>query len=117
METQRLVIPRHRTNVTDLKVNDMETQHTELVWQRLESIATVSGLSTEKLTLLDLRRNQPISISGTGLDIWNCIDGIKSEREIIMILSRKYGISYYQISEGVKSYLRNLASMDLINRM
>ncbi|WP_416352002.1 PqqD family protein [Subtercola sp. RTI3] len=56
----------------------------------------------------------PVILEGTGLEIWLCVDGVKSNFDIARTMSVKFGASPDDVMEDVIAFLGDLYARGLI---
>ena len=84
------------------------------VWRRSGSAAYVE--SDERVVVLDLDRldRQPFVFQGSAAQIWACLDGDRTEAEVVADLAEAYAVSTDLVLADVRQFLYRLADLGLI---
>ncbi|WP_151084287.1 PqqD family protein [Nocardioides cynanchi] len=84
------------------------------VWRRSGSAAYVE--SDERVVVLDLDHldHQPYVFEGSAAQIWACLDGDRTEVEIVADLAEAFGAPVEQVAPDVRAFIDRLADLSLI---
>jgi hypothetical protein len=84
------------------------------VWRRSASAAYVE--SDERVVVLDLDHLdlQPFVFEGTAAQVWACLDGDRSETEIVDDLAEAYEVAPEVVRDGVREFIERLRDLGLI---
>jgi pyrroloquinoline quinone biosynthesis protein D len=86
------------------------------VWRRSASAAYVE--SDERVVVLDLDHLdlQPYVFEGSAAQIWACLDGDRTEAEVVTDLAEAFGVPADQVAHDVRGFIDRLADLGLIVR-
>lgn len=84
------------------------------VWRRATSAAYVE--SDQRVVVLDLDHldRQPYVFEGTASQVWTCVDGDRSETEIVADLAEAYDVPPGVVLADVRQFIDTLADLGLI---
>jgi hypothetical protein len=84
------------------------------VWRRSGSAAYVE--SDERVVVLDLDHldGQPFVFEGSAVQIWACLDGDRTESEVVADLAEAFGAPIEQVAPDVRGFIDRLAGLGLI---
>jgi hypothetical protein len=84
------------------------------VWRRSGSAAYVE--SDERVVVLDLDHldRQPYVFEGSAAQIWACLDGDRTEAEVVADLAGAFGAPVEQIAPDVRGFVDRLAALGII---
>jgi hypothetical protein len=88
----------------------------DTVWRRSASAAYVE--SDERVVVLDLDHLelQPYVFEGSAAQIWACLDGDRTEAEVVTDLADAFGVPNHQVAHDVRGFIDRLAGLGLIVR-
>jgi hypothetical protein len=86
------------------------------VWRRSASAAYVE--SDDRVVVLDLDHLdlQPFVFEGSAAQVWACLDGDRSETEIVDDLAEAYEVPREVVLDGVREFIGRLRDLGLIVR-
>jgi Coenzyme PQQ synthesis protein D (PqqD) len=86
------------------------------VWRRSASAAYVG--SDDRVVVLDLEHLdlQPYVFEGSAAQVWACLDGERTESEIVDDLAEAYAEPRDVVLDGVREFLGRLRGLGLIVR-
>ena len=86
----------------------------ETVWRRVEHAAYVD--SDERVVVLDLDHLDlpPYVFEGTAAEIWACLDGDRTESEIIDDLAEAYDVEAAVVAVDVRQFVDRLRDLGLV---
>jgi hypothetical protein len=84
------------------------------VWRHAARAAYVE--SDERVVVLDLDRldRQPVVFEGSAAQIWACLDGDRTEVEVVADLAEAFGVPVEQIAPDIRAFIDQLAGLGLI---
>jgi hypothetical protein len=85
-----------------------------IVWRRAPTTAYVG--SPERAVVLDLTRlgGAPYVFEGSAARIWACVDGERTEAEIVDELARSHGLRADAVGRDVRDFLDRLDDLGLV---
>jgi hypothetical protein len=86
----------------------------ETLWRRVEHAAYVD--SGERVVVLDLDHLDlpPYVFEGTAAEIWACLDGDRTEAEVIDDLADAHALPVEAVADDVAGFIRRLQSLGLV---
>ena len=86
----------------------------ETVWRRVEHAAYVD--SGERVVVVDLDHLDlpPYVFEGTAAEIWACLDGDRTESEIIDDLAEAYQVEAAVVAGDVRQFVDRLRELGLV---
>ncbi len=86
------------------------------VWRRASSTAYVE--SPDRVVVVDLDHLDlpPYVFEGSAAQVWACLDGERSESEIVTDLAEAYGVPVEVVSDDVRDFVDRLRDLGLIVR-
>lgn len=87
---------------------------TEQVWRVSEDAAFVHSADGERVAVLHLEQQVPVILVGTAASVWNALDGVRTETELIECLAREYAIEAGAIADDVVGLIRSLSNAGMI---
>jgi coenzyme PQQ synthesis protein D (PqqD) len=104
------------TGVTPLTGGRVET--TSTVWRRATSTAYVESPpgSGERVVVLDLDRLDlpPYVFEGSAAQIWLCLDGDRTEAEVVADLAEAFGAPAEAVAGDVRGFVDRLRDLGLV---
>ena len=84
------------------------------VWRRVEHAAYVD--SGERVVVLDLDHldRPPYVFEGTAASVWGCLDGDRTESEIVEDLAEAYGVEATVVAVDVRQFVDRLRDLGLV---
>jgi hypothetical protein len=84
------------------------------VWERAASAAFVE--SAERVVVLDLDHPElpPYVFEGSGAQIWACVDGDRTESEIVADLAQAFEVPVEIVAPDVREFIARLAELGLV---
>jgi hypothetical protein len=84
------------------------------VWRRATSAAYVE--SAERVVVLDLDHldRPPYVFEGSGAQVWACVDGDRTESEIVSDLAEAFEVPAEVVEADVRQFVDRLADLGLI---
>ncbi len=84
------------------------------MWERVEHVAYVD--SAEHVAVLDLDHLDlpPYLFEGTAAVVWACLDGDRTESEIISDLAEAYEVEAAVVAGDVRQFVDRLQSLGLV---
>jgi Coenzyme PQQ synthesis protein D (PqqD) len=84
------------------------------VWRRSDRAAYVE--SEHRVVVLDLDHLdvQPYVFEGSAVQVWACLDGDRSESEIVEDLAEAYDVAPAVVQDGVREFIDRLRDLGLI---
>jgi hypothetical protein len=84
------------------------------VWRHSGSAAYVE--SEDRVVVLDLDHLdlQPYVFEGSASQIWACLDGDRTEEEVVTDLAEAFGAPGDQVAHDVRAFIDRLAELGLI---
>lgn len=84
------------------------------ICRRSQDLAVVTA--ADRITLLDLNAldRPPLILEGTGMAIWQLLDGTLDRAGIVEQLSRQYAAPADEVAAGVDTFLASLVRLDLL---
>jgi hypothetical protein len=84
------------------------------VWRRAGTAAYVE--SDERVVVLDLDHldRQPYVFEGSAAQVWACVDGDRTEAEVVTDLAEAFGVTNDQVAHDVRGFIDRLAGLGLI---
>jgi hypothetical protein len=91
-----------------------ETHVTELVWRHAGATAYVE--SPERVVVVDLDHPglPPYVFEGTAAHLWSCLDGERTESEIVTDLAAAYDVPVEVVTPDVRQFVDRLDHLGLI---
>lgn len=85
-----------------------------LVWRRATSTAYVE--SSERAVVVDLDHLDlpPYVFEGSAAQIWACVDGIRSEAQIVAELADAYDVAAEVVEPDVRAFVERLRGLGLV---
>ncbi|MDI3213837.1 PqqD family protein [Arthrobacter sp. AL12] len=87
---------------------------TEKVWRVSANVACVRSSDGGRVAVLHLEQDVPVLLVGTAASVWNALDGIRTETELIEKLARDYGTDAGVIHGDVMGLIHDLSSSGMI---
>ena len=87
---------------------------TEQVWRVSSAVACVHSPDGDRVAVLHLEQHVPVILVGTAASVWNGLDGVRTEAELIEFLAREYATEAGAIAEDVIRLIRSLSSSGMI---
>ena len=88
------------------------------VWRRATGTAYVEsvGGSAERVVVLDLDHldRAPYVFEASAVHIWDCVDGHRTESEIVAELTEAFGAPHEVVTVDVREFLDRLADLGLL---
>jgi len=88
------------------------------VWRRATSAAYVESQpeSGERVVVVDLDHLDlpPYVFEGSGAQVWLCVDGDRTEAEIVADLAEAFDIAVEVVAPDVRGFLSRLAELGLV---
>jgi hypothetical protein len=86
------------------------------VWHRAAATAYVE--TEDRVVVLDLDHldRAPYVFEGSAAQVWACIDGDRTEADIVHDLSAAFGVSIEVVADDVRQFGDRLADLGLIVR-
>ncbi|MFE4196027.1 PqqD family protein [Paenarthrobacter sp. NPDC056912] len=79
-------------------------------WRKSKAVAEVPSHGEKRVALLNLEQGSPLVILGTAVDIWDLLDGTRTETEIFKELNSVFSpADRTAMEEQVRSFLAELA--------
>ena len=84
------------------------------VWERASSAAYVE--SAERVVVLDLDHPDlpPFVFEGSGAQIWACVDGARTEDEIVADLAEAFEVPVEVVAPDVRRFVDRLRELGLV---
>ena len=84
------------------------------VWRRATSTAYVE--SPERVVVLDLDDpgHAPYVFEGPAAQVWACVDGDRTEAEIVDDLAEAFGVSAEVVAHDVRGFVDQLVELGLV---
>jgi hypothetical protein len=84
------------------------------VWERATGAAYVE--SAERVVVLDLDHPElpPYVFEGSGAQIWACVDGDRTEAEIVADLAEGFDVPVEVVAPDVRAFLDQLVDLGLV---
>jgi hypothetical protein len=84
------------------------------VWRRSDNTAYVE--SSDRVVVLDLDHLdlQPFVFEGSAAQVWACLDGDRSETEIVHDLAQAYDVALRIVDGDVRQFIDRLRDLGLI---
>jgi hypothetical protein len=84
------------------------------VWQRSGSTAYVE--TPERVVVLDLDHLDlpPYVFEGSAAQVWACLDGVRTEAEVVSDLADAFGAPAEEVGLDVRGFIDRLADLGLI---
>ena len=91
-----------------------KTQVTQVVWRHADTTAYVD--SAERVVVVDLDHPElpPYVFEGTAAQIWACLDGDRTETDIVTDLAEAYDVSAEVVTPDVRQFVDELRDLGLI---
>ncbi|AOT02266.1 PqqD family protein [Arthrobacter sp. U41] len=86
----------------------------EQVWRVGPDVAFVQSPDGGRVAVLNLEQEVPVILVGTAASVWNGLDGIRTEPELIEELARDYGTDASAIHGDVMGLIHDLSSSGTI---
>ena len=85
-----------------------------VVWRRATSTAYVE--SPERVVVVDLDHLElpPYVFEGSAAQLWACLDGDRSEAQIVTDLADAYGAAAEVVAPDVRAFVERLRSLGLV---
>jgi hypothetical protein len=95
-------------------VSDDGSANGATVWRRSGSTAYVE--SPDRVVVLDLDHLdlQPYVFEGSAAQVWACVDGDRTETEIVDDLAQTYGVPAEVVHGDVRQFIDRLRDLGLI---
>ena len=87
---------------------------TDRVWRVSSDVAFVPSPDGGRVAVLHLAQDVPVILVGSAASVWNGLDGIRTETELIERLARDYGTDSSAIQDDVMRLIQDLASTGMI---
>lgn len=87
---------------------------TERVWHVSTDVACVRSPDGDRVAVLHLEQDVPVILIGTAASVWNALDGIRTETEVIEELARDYDTDASAILGDVMALVHSLGSRGMI---
>lgn len=71
-------------------------------------------LIEEEAILLDLEEGEVLRLNPVGTEIWNAIDGTRSEAEIVAHICHTFEVTHWTASRDVHRFLKQLLRHELV---
>jgi Coenzyme PQQ synthesis protein D (PqqD) len=86
----------------------------DTVWRRVEHTAYVE--SGERVVVLDLDHVDfaPYVFEGTAAVVWTCLDGLRTESEIVSDLAATYEVEAAVVAADVRQFVDRLRDLGLV---
>jgi hypothetical protein len=84
------------------------------VWRRATSTAYVEAPARVVVLDLDHLDRPPYVFEGSAAQVWACLDGIRSEDEIVTDLADAYDVSPEMVAGDVRRFVDQLRDLGLI---
>ena len=86
----------------------------EVVWRHAEAAAYVE--SAERVVVVDLDHLDlsPYVFEGSAAQVWLCVDGDRTETEIVMDLADAYDVATEVVTPDVREFVDRLRDLGLI---
>jgi hypothetical protein len=86
----------------------------ETVWRRVEHAAHVD--SDERVVVVDLDHLDlpPYIFEGTAAVVWTCLDGDRTESEIVSDLAEAYQVEAAVVAVDVRQFVDRLRTLGLV---
>lgn len=86
----------------------------ETVWRRVDHAAYVD--SGERVVVLDLDHldHPPYIFEGTAAVVWTCLDGDRTESEIVSDLAEAYEVEAAMVAADVRQFVDRLRDLGLV---
>lgn len=85
-----------------------------MIWRRGTLVAEVRTESEGRVALLHLDATQPVVLDGTAAAIWELIDGLRNQAELIAELEAAFEDAAGQLAHQVEAFLASLEARRLI---
>ena len=84
------------------------------VWARSATVAYVE--SPDRVVVLDLSKldRLPYVFEGSAAQVWGCVDGVRTESEIVTDLAEAYDAPVAVVEPDVRRFVDRLAALGLI---
>ena len=85
-------------------------------WSHSTDIALVSDM--DRVAVLHLSRldEPPVVLTGTAAAIWDAVDGSRDDEGVVARVAERYDVPVGEIRHSVLTFLRHLASCQLVSR-
>ncbi|BCW72547.1 PqqD family protein [Arthrobacter sp. NicSoilB8] len=87
---------------------------TEQVWRVSADVACVHSGDGGRVAVLHLEQQVPVILVGPAAAVWNGLDGVRTETELIQRLAGEYDTEAGAIEEDVIRLIRSLSSSGMI---
>lgn len=87
---------------------------TEQVWRVSSDVACVQSADGDRVAVLHFEQHVPSILVGTAASVWNALDGVRTEAELIECLARDYATEAGAIHGDVMGLIRTLSSTGTI---
>ena len=87
---------------------------TEQVWRVSSDVACVQSPDGDRVAILHLEQQVPFILVGTAASVWNGLDGVRTETELVECLAREYATDAATIHGDVMGLIHTLSSTGMI---
>jgi pyrroloquinoline quinone biosynthesis protein D len=85
-------------------------------WSHSTDIALVSEPDRVAVLRLSRLNDPPVVLTGTAAAIWEAVDGSRDDEGVVACVAERYAVPVDEIRNAVLTFLRHLASCQLVSR-